>query len=54
MKIHNKLFFVFFSFSLLLVAALVLLIQWGINKGVIDYVNSKDIEALKPLVTQLE
>ena len=54
MKIHNKLFFVFFSFSLLLVSALVLLIQWSINKGVIDYVNSKDIEALKPLVTQLE
>ncbi|WP_025563293.1 ATP-binding protein [Psychromonas sp. SP041] len=54
MKIHNKLFFVFFSFSLLLVGALVLLIQWSINKGVIDYVNSKDIEALKPLVTQLE
>tara|TARA_R110001592_G_scaffold224287_3_gene479905 strand:+ start:1211 stop:2665 length:1455 start_codon:yes stop_codon:yes gene_type:complete len=54
MKIHNKLFLVFFGFSLLLVSALVLLIQWSINRGIIDYVNSKDIEALKPLVTQLE
>ena len=54
MKIHNKLFLVFFSFSFLLVGALVLLIQWSIGKGVIDYVNSKDIDALKPLVAQLE
>ena len=54
MKIHNKLFIVFFSFSLLLVSALILLIQWNISKGLIDYVNSKEIEALKPLVTELE
>lgn len=54
MKIHNKLFLVFFSFSLLLVTALVLLIQWSIGKGIVDYVNSKEIEALKPLITQLE
>jgi two-component system sensor histidine kinase BaeS len=32
----------------------VLLIQWSINKGIVDYVNSKEIEALKPLVTQLK
>jgi len=54
MRIHNKLFLVLFSFSFLLVTALVLLIQWSINKGIVDYVNSKEIEALKPLVTQLE
>ena len=53
MKIQNKLFLVIFSFSLLLVAALVLLIQWSINRGIVDYVNSKEVETLKPLVTQL-
>jgi len=54
MKIHNKLFFIFFSFSLLLVTALVLLIQWSIGKGLVDYVNNKEIEALKPLISQLQ
>lgn len=53
MKIQNKLFLVIFSFSLLLVTALVLLIQWSINRGIVDYVNSKEVETLKPLVTQL-
>jgi len=54
MKIHNKLFLVFFSFSLLLVTALVLLIQWSIGKGIVEYVNSKEIESLQPLVVQLQ
>ncbi|WP_415225171.1 ATP-binding protein [Psychromonas sp.] len=53
MKIHNKLFLILFSFSLLLVTALVLLIQWSIGKGMIEYVNSKEIETLKPLVVEL-
>ena len=54
MKIHNKLFLVFFSFSLLLVTALMLLIQWSIGKGLAEYVNSKQLAALQPLVVELE
>jgi two-component system sensor histidine kinase BaeS len=54
MKIHNKLFLILFTFSLLLVTILILLMQWSIGKGMIDYVNSKEIEALKPVVTELE
>jgi len=54
MKIHNKLFLVFFGFSLVLVTALVLLIQWSIGKGIAEYVNSKEIEALKPLAVTLQ
>ena len=54
MKIHNKLFFILFSFSLLLVTVLVLLIQWSIGKGMIEYVNSKESEALKPVIVQLQ
>ncbi|WP_409438930.1 ATP-binding protein [Psychromonas sp. GE-S-Ul-11] len=54
MKIHNKLFLVFFGFSLVLVTALVLLIQWSIGKGIVEYVNSKEVESLKPLITELQ
>lgn len=53
MKIQNKLFLILFGFSLLLVTALVLLIQWSIGKGMVEYVNHKEIETLKPLVTEL-
>lgn len=53
MKIHNKLFLILFSFSLLLVAVLVLLIQWSIDKGMIEYVNSKELETLAPLTVAL-
>ncbi|MEL0630916.1 ATP-binding protein [Psychromonas aquatilis] len=54
MKIHNKLFLILLTFSFLLVTALILLIQWSIGKGMIEYVNSKEAEALTPVVTQLE
>jgi len=54
MKIHNKLFFILFSFSLLLVTLLILLIQWSIGQGMIEYVNSKESEALKPVIAKLQ
>ena len=53
MKIQNKLFLTLFSFSLVLVAVLVLLIQWSIGKGMVEYVNTKEAEAIKPLVNAL-
>ena len=53
MKIQNKLFLVFFGFSLLLVTMLVLLMQWSIGKGMISYVNTKEVEALKPVTALL-
>jgi len=49
MKIHNKLFLILFSFSFGLITALVLLMQWSIGQGMIDYVNAKEVKALKPL-----
>lgn len=54
MKIHNKLFLILFTFSFLLVTGLILLIQWSIGKGMVEYVNSKEIEALTPAIAQLE
>jgi two-component system sensor histidine kinase BaeS len=53
MKIQNKLFLIFFSFSLLLVTVLVLLMQWSIAEGMVEYVNTKEIEAIEPLVAEL-
>jgi len=53
MKIQNKLFLVFFGFSLILVTTLVLITQWSIGKGMINYVNTKEVEALKPITVKL-
>ncbi|WP_372883039.1 ATP-binding protein [Psychromonas sp.] len=53
MKIQSKLFLMLFSLNLLLVTGLVFLLQWSIGKGMVEYVNSKEVESLKPLVTEL-
>tara|TARA_R110000744_G_scaffold19280_3_gene50936 strand:+ start:1066 stop:2571 length:1506 start_codon:yes stop_codon:yes gene_type:complete len=53
MKIQNKLFIFLFSFSLMLVTVLVLLMQWSIDKGMVEYVISKEVETLQPVLTQI-
>ncbi|WP_044835839.1 ATP-binding protein [Thalassomonas actiniarum] len=53
MRIHNKLFLTLFIFSLVLVTTLVTLVQWSIGKGMVDYVNTREIETLQPLVIEL-
>lgn len=53
MKIHNKLFLILFSFSFLLITGLVLLMQWSIGQGMVDYVNAKEVKALQPLTAKL-
>ncbi|GHB69453.1 two-component sensor histidine kinase [Psychrosphaera saromensis] len=53
MKIQNKLFLVLFGFSFLLVTILVLLMQWSLGKGMINYVNTKEVQILQPLAVQL-
>ncbi len=53
MKIHNKLFLILFSFSSLLIITLLLIIQWSIGRGMLDYVNAKEVKALAPLVEEL-
>ncbi len=42
-----------FGFSLLLVTMLVVLMQWSLGKGMIEYVNTKEVEALKPVAVEL-
>lgn len=53
MKIQSKLFLILFGFSLFLVTALVLLMQWSIGQGMVEYVNRKEVETLKPLIADL-
>jgi len=53
MKIHNKLFLALFSFSLLLVSTLVFLVQLSIDKGMVEYVNTREITLLQPLALEL-
>ena len=53
MKIQNKLFVFLFSFSLILVTVLVSLMQWSIDKGMIEYVISKEVATLKPVLSKL-
>lgn len=53
MKLQQKLFLIQSGFSLILVASLVLLMQWSIGKGMIDYVNTKEIKTLAPVVLNL-
>ncbi|MDO6721241.1 ATP-binding protein [Psychrosphaera sp. 1_MG-2023] len=53
MKIQNKLFLILFGFSILLVTSLVTLMQWSLGRGMVEYVNTKEVQALQPLVAQL-
>ena len=54
MNIQNKLFLVVFSFSFFLVTSIIVLVQWSIDKGMVEYVHTKETNALNPLVLQLE
>lgn len=53
MRIQNKLFAIFFLTCALLVVAQVLVMQWSIDKGMIDYVNERELKALSGVVVSL-
>jgi two-component system sensor histidine kinase BaeS len=53
MRIQNKLFAIFFLTSAILVVAQVLVMQWSIGKGMIDYVNERELKALSGVATSL-
>jgi two-component system sensor histidine kinase BaeS len=54
MNIQNKLFIVIISFSFFLISTTVLLVQWSIDKGMIEYVNTREIKASAPVINALE
>lgn len=53
MRIQNKLFAIFFLTSAVLVVAQVLVMQWSIGKGMINYVNERELKALTGVATSL-
>lgn len=53
MRIHNKLFSYFFLFSLLLVVLSLFLVQLGLDKGMLDYVNARESRAMTPVIEEL-
>lgn len=53
MRIQTKLFAIFLLSSVFLTVTLIGIIQWSIGKGMIDYVNAKQIEALRPVADSL-
>ena len=54
MQIHQKLFLMLCGFSLLILTVMVLTIQWSIGRGMVDYVNQREINALRTMAAQLE
>ena len=54
MNIKNKLFIVIISFSFFLITTTILVVQWSIDKGMIEYVNKREINALQPVIQSLE
>jgi two-component system sensor histidine kinase BaeS len=53
MRIKNKLIAIFFITSVVLVIAQVLVMQWSIGKGMIDYVNQRELKALSGVASTL-
>ena len=53
MKIQSKLFLLFTGFAFLLLSIFVLLTQWSIGRGMVEYANQKEIETLQPLHHEL-
>jgi two-component system sensor histidine kinase BaeS len=53
MRIQNKLITIFFLTSVLLVVTQVLVMQWSIGKGMIDYVNERELKVLSGVASSL-
>ena len=53
MRIKNKLTAIFFVTSVALVIVQVLVMQWSIGKGMIDYVNERELKALSVVASSL-
>ena len=53
MKIQSKLFLLLTGFSITLLIAFVLLAQWSIDKGIVEYANAQEAQALEPLIDDL-
>ncbi|MEH6558779.1 MAG: ATP-binding protein [Oceanicoccus sp.] len=53
MRIHKKLLIIIFIYSTLLVGIMLFLMRWSVDQGMVNYVNTKEVEILQPIVTGL-
>ncbi len=53
MHIQHKLFSVLLITRLALVGIMFALMQWSIDHGMLDYINTKEADNLQPLVDKL-
>ena len=53
MRIQHKLFAIHFFSSVFLLVTFVLILQWSLGKGMLDYVNAREVRALEPVTETL-
>lgn len=53
LRIQNKLFLALTGTGICLVLIMLMLMRWSIDRGMLEYVNTREAERLRPLVTQL-
>lgn len=53
MRIQNKLFLSLLATSIIAVAILVMLMQWNVGRGMVDYLNKREADKLQPMITDL-
>lgn len=54
MNIKNKLFMVLIGFAAILSVSLVAVMQWSIDRGMVEYVNQREVQALAPAIEALK
>ncbi|HEY3699388.1 MAG TPA: ATP-binding protein, partial [Spongiibacteraceae bacterium] len=53
MRIQSKIFLAILTSSLLLVAAVMLLVQWSVTRGMLDYVNNRQVQRAHAVAEEL-
>ncbi|KKL69572.1 hypothetical protein LCGC14_2113640, partial [marine sediment metagenome] len=53
MRIQNKLFLSLLITSIIAVVILVMLMQWSVGRGMVDYINKREVEKIQPMLLDL-
>jgi len=52
-RIQNKLFLSLLITSIIAVVILVMLMQWSVGRGMVDYINKREVEKIQPMLLDL-
>jgi two-component system sensor histidine kinase BaeS len=53
LRIQNKLFLTLLATSIIAVVILVMLMQWSVGRGMVDYINKREADKLEPMIADL-